>query len=401
MKRIITVFAFALFFLNVQVIFAQGKQVLTFESGRTTTKSDIQMRSYQVDDEVINVELTLGYEMNSRELTLCIIPKKGSYDKVFIPMKVYDKKGVKSAVRRELSGKTKMTGPFKSSLAFGIGPAVIVNGATIIENAAPGFKNEMLASGEQLVMHLRVDNPDKPLTIKLRNFSAVRTLETASGKIKYNFLYASDESVFEVKMPQEPCKIDAIVNLESQAKELYEKALASHTELAKAAGLKETSTCKSCKEKFDKDYREQLNNLRSSYSGVGVKCARLDKRIDEIANIINDADDIKCQKSVTPPPQPSTPSTKPSKGGTTVVEQPKTDNFATLEKEVKQLERLVNKISGNRGDDKTRMECETTILKIKERISQLDEKTKNKPEYSKIIKSFQNLEQMYRKLPRK
>ena len=395
MKKLLSVLSFALFFLNAQVLFSQGKQVLTFESGRTTTKCDIQMRSFQVDDETINVELTLGYEMSTRELTLCIIPQKGSYDKVFIPMKIYDKNDVKASVRHKLGGKTQLSGPFKSSIIFDIGPAVVVNGATLIENATPDFKNEMLASGEQLVMHLRVDNPEKPVTIKLRNFSPVRTLETASGKIKYNFLYATDESVIEVKMPQEPCKIAAIINLETQAKELYDKASSNHNELAKAAGMKDTETCKSCKEKFEKEYQEQFNSLKHNYSNIGAKCARLDKILDEIAIIFNDADVIKCQKSVTPPPPPK------GDGGVYPPEPPKPNYVSILDSEVKQLERLVNKISGNRGDNNTRTECETTILKIKERIASLDDKTKNKHEVSNIINSFQNLEQMYRKLPRK
>lgn len=391
MKKILSLLAISLFLLQLQSISAQTKQTLSFESGRSTMKYDIKMLSSQSDGESINTELILQYDRASRNLTMQLTPKKGSYDKVFIPTKLYGKSDLKMSVKHDLHGKPRFSRPFKNSLIFGIGPAVSYNGATAVDVSSGGLKNELFAPGESFSMHLRVDNPEKGLQIRLRGISAVKILETASGKMKYFFNYAVDEVVFDIKLPNDPCELDDVADIFSKARNLYNDALAEHRELSKAAGMKETTKCKKCKENFDKELLSRFSELKNRYTKINGKCAKVDKILNEINIVFLDADTIKCQSSsyspITPKPGTGLNNTSPCPSNIS----------STLDSEVKKFDRLVSKISGGRGDINTRKECEALIMQFEERVAHLDEKCKSNKDVKKAINGFENLKQLYRK----
>ena len=391
MKKTVFLLTLSFLLLHAHNVFAQGKQTLSFEPGRTTLKHDMKMLSSLADGESINAELLLQYDRSSQNLSLQITPKKGSYDKVFIPMKVYGKSDLKQSVKFTLRGKARFARPFKNGLVFGIGPAISYTGATAVDAVTGGLDKELLAPDEHMVLHLRVDNPEKGVQIKLRGISAVRMLESASGKMKYLFNYTVDDAVFDVKLPLDPCDIDEMAAIASDARSLYNDALAQHRELAKAAGMKETEKCKNCKDDFEKSLSLRLSALKDRYLKIGGKCAKVDKILNEIQVVFNDADTIKCQRKaiVRNPVENNSKATAAS---------PCPSNIAsTLDNEVKKFDRLVSKISGGRGDINTRKECETLIMQFEERVAHLDEKCKSKQDVRKNIASFENLKQLYRR----
>lgn len=389
MRKKIFFFIISLILLYSEGVEAQMRQKLEFEPGHTALKSDIQLRSSYMDGEYINTEVSLFYEMSSRELILSITPKWGSYDRVFMPMKVYGENELKSGVRRDLNGKPSMTSQFKRGLYFGIGPSVRYDGATATDVIAVGMKNEMFSVGQSLMLHLRVDNPEKAVLIKLSGISAVQLQETASGKIKYRFLYICDEMQLEVKVPVDPCKSDEVSRIASEANRLYNEVLDTHRRYAKAAGLKSYDECISCKEKFEKGFREQLSELKRQYNRLNASCPRVDKILDEIDVVFHDASTLDCQKR-----KPTPPIITDRPGG--VAPTPNIPNLSiTLANDVKKLEGLVNKVIGNRNDANLRKSCNELILEFEERVHQMDEKSKNRPDIRKTLNSFDNIKKLF------
>ena len=372
----------ALFLLIVasQGIFAQNREVLSFDKGRTTMTKEIQLQSSMANGLGINAELLLHYESSTRELTLRVTPSSGSYNKVFIPMKVYGRKSLKYAVRRELNGKTKLNKPYKKRLAYGIGPSISVSGATIIDAINSGMSNELLNVGEMLVLHLRVDNPDKAITIKMNSLSAVKVDTTAFRKTRYCFSYMADETWFEVTMPVEPCKLEEMKQLQSEAQALYNEINETHRELGLAVGKKEKSKCEECKEKFKNDYPQQLSNLRNRYTNIGAVCKTVDKYFENIEIVFQDAEILKCSGGVPPPPECPSSIAK------------------TIKDEVKKLDAVVDRIAAGKDVSNSKSEGESLIIRIEERISRLGEKCKNKPEFKSAINSFESTKQSFKKL---
>lgn len=387
MKKILIVIVLLFIGSQYQTIVAQVKHTLSFEGGNTSLNGSLKLISSQTDGESVNVDYKLLYEMTSKELTLQITPQKGAYDKVFIPMKIYGKSDLKSAVRRELNGKPRISRAYKEAITFEVGPAVTASGASLTDVVNTNLKNEMYSPGESFVLHFRVDSPERPVNLRLRAFSAVSLLETASGKIKYSFAYLTDEVQLEFKIPNEPCKMENVVKLENAAKSLYNEALETHTKLAKAAGMKERDNCLSCKEKFNNDFRQRLTMLKDKYKSLGVTCSKVDKYLNEIAVAIHDADTIKCQAS-----------SGKEKGVSPVTkkETPSTSSIAkTIREDVQKLDRLVDKIAAGKDVAKARRDGEMLIAQIEERINMLDEKSKNKPDVKSAINSFKNTKKSF------
>lgn len=391
MKKTLSIIALLMLGACFKTLVAQEKHTLTFEGGNTSLRTSLALKSSYADGQSINAEMVLLYDMASRDLTVQIIPKKGSYDRVFIPMKTYEMLDLKEVVRTGLNGKAKFERAFKSGMPFEVGPAVTVSGASVAEEVKTDIKSDMRAVDDALVLHYRVDSPDRPVILKLRGFTAVSMLETASGKNKYIFDYMADDSQFEIIVPVDPCKTEKIISIQSSTKALYDEALASHTELSKAAGMKEKEKCQACKEMFDNDYRNRLKELKSEYRQAGVTCSIVDRYIKEIEIAIHDADTISCPRSGE---RRAESRERRAERGERKVEkgEQKTETPTNVAKiindDVKKLDRLVDRIGAGKDVANAKREGLVIISQVEERIKLLDDKTKNKADVRSAIKSF-------------
>ena len=86
MKKQISLFF--LFLLSIAVVPSKAQEVLQLSlEPDKTTKRDVRFSSADPNASPIDAELLLNYDINTKELTLCVSPKSGSFDRVFIPQK--------------------------------------------------------------------------------------------------------------------------------------------------------------------------------------------------------------------------------------------------------------------------------------------------------------------------
>lgn len=381
MKKQISLFF--LFLLSIAVVPSKAQEVLQLSlEPDKTTKRDVRFSSADPNASPIDAELLLNYDINTKELTLCVSPKSGSFDRVFIPTKAYGRESLRNAVRREMNGKFKMSRPFKQSIAFGIGPSVAADGANQKDYGNMGLPQEMFKVGDSFVVHYVVTNPDKALRIILRGITAVNTLETASGKIKYRFMSVASDFTIEVKVPNDPCKIRENADIVAEAKSLYDQIMTSHKELTKLAGMREKSKCEECKKQFMTEYPQRLRELKKRYEAVAAKCPTVDIYLNEIEIPLSDADSIKCQPKV-------------FKDTSRILPTPCNGIEKSLKDGVNKMERNINRIIAGIDASTAKTECETLIIELDEKISLMDAKCKNKAEVKKLISSYDNLKTSY------
>jgi hypothetical protein len=352
-----------------------------------TYKDNLTLKTIDGDGMPITAEISLYYDMQAKQLTLCLTPKQGAFDRVWFPMKSYLRESLKSAVKLELNGKLKMMRPFKRSITFGIGPVVYGNGFSIADSPSSGIKQELYKAGESFVTHLNVADPKLPISVKLRGITPIQTMETASGKIKYRFLYTVSDIDLTITLPSDPCKTQQNIQLYNDMKDLYEEINKVYTEMAKANGLREFATCKECKDKFENEYMNRKTELEARYAAASDRCSKVTKMMTEITNVFAEVNLIECKRASVSVDRP--------RGRAEHTGEASGTTLKIIEEGSKLLVKYTDKINSNIDVKETKKQGREKILELDRRIGSLSDRERNSKHGAEVIKGYESAKRLF------
>ena len=228
----------------------------------------------------------------------------------------------------------------------------------------------------------------------MRTCVPVQTTETASGKIRYTFLYLPDKCSLTLSVPTDPCEDSIIAILSDNIKVFNDTMSSANERLASAIKQHKRSECIQHKRKLDEVYTPCLDSLRAWYSSIGASCETPEGLFHITDSIFTEAKTMQCPKVPTPvrvvATQPETEEVYPPK-------KPVNQIAMEIKKHAEALDKCINNIRNNKEVEKNRTEGGRICTAAQKYIDKLDEKSKEDSQVKSAIKRYESAARSFRK----
>lgn len=368
-------------------------QTITIPQGQTVRQTyKLNASNYTVDP--VNINLLLSYDMALQEITLRITLERGNADHLWIPLRSYDDQMLNQAIKQNLNGKVSLNKPFKHQIVFGLTSAFECINCKPIATTTDGIKQELYGRKDTALFRFHVTEPHANVCISMRTCVPVQTTETASGKIRYTFLYLPDKCSLTLSVPTDPCE-DSIIAILSDSIKVFNDTMSSANErLASAIKQHKRSECIQHKRKLDEVYTPCLDSLRSWYSSIGASCETPEELFHITDSIFSKAKTMQCPKAPTPvrvvATQPEPEEVYPPK-------KPVNQIAMEIKKHAEALDKCINNIRNNKEVEKNRTEGGRICTAAQKYIDKLDEKSKEDTQVKSAIKRYESAARSFRK----
>ena len=340
------------------------------------------------------LNMTFSYDVTNQEITIICKLNKGLYDMLWLPMKSYDDLTFKRAVNQSLHGKLKMLRPFKNKLTFGLVSAFDYYNCELVSTVRGGISEELLGVKDSMVMRLRVLNPQRTVRLTLRSAAPVQTEETPSGKLKYIFMYIADKMTIEMTVPEEPvdpCDENQNLVLFDTVKHFYDTINKGFELITNSIDQKKWKECYKNKHRFENEYAEQLQELRTRYDDLPIKCTIINEVLESIGSTFEIIEDMQCPRMPKPRPEPIKDTIAP----------PTTQVIGQLAKTIKsyadELNMCINSIRIGRDVKKNKDKGKNIMAKADATISDIPDSQKDNPSLREAVKSYELAKESFKK----
>lgn len=392
MRKIATICALVLAMCGI-VKMAQA-QTINITQGETVRQScKLNASAYTVDP--MGTTLLISYDMDAQEITLRMALERGIADHLWIPLKNYDDQMLEQAIKQNLNGKMSMNKPFKHQIVFGLTSAFECVNCKPIATTANGIKQELYGRKDTAVFRFHVTDPHASVGITIRTCVPVQTTETASGKIRYTFLYVPDKISLKLNVPTDPCEEPAIAVLCDSIKVFIDTMNNANDELDRTVKQRKRGECIQCKRKVEEIYTPRLDTLRAWYATFGASCDAVESLLLVADSLMTEATSIQCPKSQPPvrvggvtPPEPVDP-VPPKK--------PVNQIAMEIRKHAEALDKCINNIRNNKEVEKNRTEGGRICAAAQKYIDKIDDKSKDDPQVKSAVKRYESAARSFRK----
>lgn len=334
----------------------------------------LQLKCTEYDVDSVPVVAAWTYDMVSQELVLELVMRRISYDRVWFPLRHYERQEVKEYTRHAMNGKYRTRRPFRRLAVFGLDCVFGCHNCEFINENINTMEQEMIANGGSGTYRFHVDNPKNPVRIVIRGAVPMTVVESASGRMKYRYYFVSDAIRIELEVPSDPCVLPQSINLLAEVKALYRQMDEEFEHLAQANGRKDRKGCLDCKARFEKEFSEQYARLKKRYDEMPLQCTTIGDELNSIQDILEDAGKIKCPAPVPPP----------------TGERKVYSNVAKhIKAETRKLERCTNALRAKRGVESARTNGQKIIGQIDELISNLSSRDSSDPKVREAVRAYE------------
>ena len=331
-------------------------QTIAIPQGQTIRQTyKLNASNYTVDP--ININLLLSYDMALQEITLRITLERGNADHLWIPLRSYDDQMLNQAIKQNLNGKVSLNKPFKHQIVFGLTSAFECINCKPVATTTDGIKQELYGRKDTALFRFHVTEPHANVCISMRTCVPVQTTETASGKIRYTFLYLPDKCSLTLSVPTDPCE-DSIIAILSDS----------------------ITPC--------------LDSLRAWYSSLGASCEIPEQLFRITDSIFTEAKSMQCPKAPTPMRVVVTP---PEQEEVYPPKKPVNQIAMEIKKHAEALDKCINNIRNNKEVEKNRTEGGRICTAAQKYIDKLDEKSKEDTQVKSAIKRYESAARSFRK----
>ena len=334
----------------------------------------LQLKCTEYDVDSVPVLAAWTYDMVSQDLVLELVMRRIGYDKVWLPLRHYERQEVKEYTRHTMNGKYRTRRPFRRLAVFGLDCVFSCHNCEFINEGINTMEQEMIANEGVGTYRFHVEDPKKPVRIVLRGAVPITVMESASGKMKYRYYFVSDAIRMELEVPSDPCLLPQNINLLSEVKALYRQMDEEYEHLAQANGRKDRKGCLDCKERFEKDFSKEYDKLQKRYEEMSLKCPAVGEELASIKDILDDAGRIKC-------PVPPPPTVKEKKAPSNVVKH--------LKAETRRLEKCTNAIRAKKGAEKASADGQKIISQVDDIVNNLGERDSKDPKVRDAVRAYQ------------
>lgn len=366
-------------------------QTIAIPQGQTVRETyKLNASNYTVDP--VNINMMLSYDMALQEITLRITLERGNADHLWIPLKSYDEQMLSQAIKQNLNGKVSLNKPFKHQIVFGLTSAFeCINCKPVAANET---RQELYGRKDTASFRFHVTEPHAPVSITMRTCVPVQTTETASGKMRYTFLYLPDKCSLTLTVPTDPCEDSAIAVLSDSIKVFNDTLSAVNERLAIAIKQHKRGECIQHKRKLDEVYTPCLDSLRAWYSSIGASCETPEELFHITDSIFTEAKTMQCPKASTPMrvvvPPPEQEEVYPPK-------KPVNQIAMEIKKHAEALDKCINNIRNDKDVEKNRTEGGRICTAAQKYIDKLDEKSKEDSQVKSAIKRYESAARSFRK----
>ena len=368
-------------------------QTIAIPQGQTIRQTyKLNASNYTVDP--ININLLLSYDMALQEITLRITLERGNADHLWIPLRSYDDQMLNQAIKQNLNGKVSLNKPFRHQIVFGLTSAFECINCKPVATTTDGIKQELYGRKDTALFRFHVTEPHANVCISMRTCVPVQTTETASGKIRYTFLYLPDKCSLTLSVPTDPCE-DSIIAILSDSIKVFNDTMSSANErLASAIKQHKRSECIQHKRKLDEVYTPCLDSLRAWYSSLGASCEIPEQLFRITDSIFTEAKSMQCPKAPTPMRVVVTP---PEQEEVYPPKKPVNQIAMEIKKHAEALDKCINNIRNNKEVEKNRTEGGRICTAAQKYIDKLDEKSKEDTQVKSAIKRYESAARSFRK----
>jgi len=363
-------------------------QVITIHDGEKIEQAyQLKSSEYEVDPAKIN--MAFSYDMDLQELMVKVSLNKGSYDMLWIPLRSYDEQMLKDAVGQKLNGKAKLEKPLSRKIVFGLGSTFDCRNCELLTTTSGSIADELHKVKDTAVYRFRVIDPQEIVRIVLCSAVPVQSYEMPSGNVKYMFKYVADRVAMDLRVPSDPCKMEANVALLDSVNLFYNAISVEIEKMQKAINENKREDCLDCKDELKKKYEAEYDKLKAQYDSMPKRCEQIDTVLKNIASIYKEkAEELECPKHIG----------KPGGGGTVVPPDPPLKVGQTA-KEIKKLAdgltRCTNAIRSGREVKKNKELARQFMAKAGAIMNSLSEEEKGKQQVQDAVKLYKLAEKGY------
>lgn len=281
------------FILFLSILFATKAQTIILDEN--TCDKVITLTSN--DGRQVDVGMTMSYDTKRGSIMMDITPKSDIYNRMWIPSGKMKKSEIRSYTYNKLYGKTRFRRSFRHTVSRGVSGAFECRNAIVLEKP----ECDILRTGETSHYEFQVVKQDKPVMIRIICAAPVSEEETAFGR-RFVYYFVATSKEMNIILRGNPClKKENAEMLESLSK-LVEDADLHYDKMVQSRNRKNFKECDAEKKYFVAQVKPHYDSWRQNNNAVGSDCTEIQEEMDTWVNIMQSAQNVKCEGGVVATP---------------------------------------------------------------------------------------------------